>query len=428
MLLNEENVMTPPRTATVVADETPAIPGLNRALFALCALNFFMADVQAGIGPFLGVFLQRHGWQTGPIGTVMTVGGVAGMLATIPAGALIDHTTKKRLLVIVAAFCTISASLLLLSSQSVAVVTVSQLATALAGAGIGPLMAAITLGIVRQKGFNIQIGRNQAWNHAGNMAGAGLSGWLGWQFGLSAIFFLEVAFGLFAISAVLLIPEKSIDHKAARGLDDKPADDEGTAEGLRSFLRHKPLLILASCLCFFHLGNAAMLPLYGMAVVSAGKGNPAMFTAMTVMVAQAVMIIVSLLAIRFVRDRGYWIVLLISFAALPLRGLIAGSFIQHWGVWPVQILDGIGAGLQSVAVPGLVARLLNGTGRINIGQGVVMTAQGIGASLSPALGGWLAEDLGYPVAFYTLGCFAIVSLGLWIGSASTLRSADQVSA
>ena len=420
--------MTLPRTATVVTDETPAIPGLNRALLALCALNFFMADVQAGIGPFLGVFLQRHGWQTGPIGTVMTVGGVAGMLATIPAGALIDHTTKKRLLVIVAALCTISASLLLLSSQAVPVVTVSQLATALAGAGIGPLMAAITLGIVRQKGFNAQIGRNQAWNHAGNMAGAGLSGWLGWQFGLSAIFFLEVAFGLFAISAVLLIPEKSIDHKAARGLDDEPVHDEGAAEGLRSFLRHKPLLILASCLCFFHLGNAAMLPLYGMAVVSAGKGNPAMFTAMTVMVAQAVMIVVSLLAIRFVRDRGYWFVLLISFTALPLRGLIAGSFIQHWGVWPVQILDGIGAGLQSVAVPGLVARLLNGTGRINIGQGVVMTAQGIGASLSPALGGWLAEDLGYPVAFYTLGCFAIVSFGLWIGAASTIRSADQVSA
>ena len=420
--------MTQPHTTVACTGKTLAIPGLNRALFALCALNFFMADVQAGIGPFLGVFLQRHGWQTGPIGTVMTVGGVAGMLATIPAGALIDHTTKKRLLVIVAALCTISASLLLLSSQAASVVTVSQLATALAGAGIGPLMAAITLGIVRQKGFNTQIGRNQAWNHAGNMAGAGLSGWLGWQFGLSAIFFLEVAFGLFAISAVLLIPEKSIDHKAARGLDDEPVHDEGAAEGLRSFLRHKPLLILASCLCFFHLGNAAMLPLYGMAVVSAGKGNPAMFTAMTVMVAQAVMIVVSLLAIRFVRDRGYWIVLLISFSALPLRGLIAGSFIQHWGVWPVQILDGIGAGLQSVAVPGLVARLLNGTGRINIGQGVVMTAQGIGASLSPAMGGWLAEDLGYPVAFYSLGCFAILSLGLWIGAASTMRSADQVSA
>ena len=43
------------------------------------ALNFFMADMQAGIGPFLGVFLLAHGWQSGLIGTVMTIGGVAGM-------------------------------------------------------------------------------------------------------------------------------------------------------------------------------------------------------------------------------------------------------------------------------------------------------------------------------------------------------------
>lgn len=400
----------------------------NRALFSLCALNFFMADVQAGIGPFLGVFLQRHGWQTGPIGSVMTAGGIVGMLATVPAGALIDQTTKKRLFVIIAALCTISASLLLLSSQSTLVVTLSQLATALAGAGIGPLMAGMTLGIVRQKGFNAQIGRNQAWNHAGNMLGAGLSGWLGWTFGLTAIFFLEVTFGLLAIAAVLLIPEKSIDHQAARGLEEGESHAAGKAEGIRSFLRHKPLLILAACLCFFHLGNAAMLPLYGMAVVSAGKGNPAMFTAMTVVVAQAVMIGVSLLAMRFVASRGYWIVLLISFAALPLRGVIAGTFIEHWGVWPVQFLDGIGAGLQSVAVPGLVARLLNGTGRVNVGQGVVMMAQGIGASLSPALGGWLAEDLGYSAAFYTLGCFAILSLGLWIFSASVMRSAEHAPA
>lgn len=400
----------------------------NRALFSLCALNFFMADVQAGIGPFLGVFLQRHGWQTGPIGSVMMAGGIVGMLATVPAGALIDQTTKKRLFVIIAALCTISASLLLLNSQSTLVVTISQMATALAGAGIGPLMAGMTLGIVRQKGFNAQIGRNQAWNHAGNMVGAGLSGWLGWTFGLPAIFFLEVTFGLLAIAAVLLIPEKSIDHQAARGLEDGQSHAEGKAEGIRSFLRHKPLLILAACLCFFHLGNAAMLPLYGMAVVSAGKGNPAMFTAMTVVVAQAVMIGVSLLAMRFVASRGYWIVLLISFAALPLRGVIAGTFIEHWGVWPVQFLDGIGAGLQSVAVPGLVARLLNGTGRVNVGQGVVMTAQGIGASLSPALGGWLAEELGYSTAFYTLGCFAVLSLGLWIFSASVIRSAEHAHA
>jgi hypothetical protein len=44
----------------------------------LLSLNFFMADMQAGIGPFLGVFLLAHGWQSGLIGTVMTVGASPG--------------------------------------------------------------------------------------------------------------------------------------------------------------------------------------------------------------------------------------------------------------------------------------------------------------------------------------------------------------
>jgi MFS family permease len=395
-----------------------------------------MADMQAGIGPFLGVFLQQRGWTTGPIGTVMTAGGVAGMIVTGPAGAFIDHTTKKRMIVGVTGICTVVASLLILLSQSALVVTFSQVATAIAGAAIGPAVAGITLGIVRQKGFNAQNGRNQAWNHAGNMVGAGLSGWLGWKFGMPAIFYLAALFGVLAIVSVLRIPERDIDHQAARGLEGTSdggtgdggaggggAGGGGKAEGLRELARNRPLLILAVSLAAFHLGNGAMLPLYGLAVVGAGKGNAPLFVAQTVVVAQAVMIFASLAAMRVAAGRGYWLVILISFAVLPLRGFLAGTFIEHWGVWPVQALDGIGAGLQSVAVPGLVARLLNGTGRVNVGQGVVMTAQGVGASLSPAIGGWLAQLLGYHVAFYILGSFAVVSVGLWVGFAGTVRPA-----
>ncbi|MBW6529014.1 MFS transporter [Sphingomonas sp. RHCKR7] len=397
----------------------------TRATRALQALNFFMADMQAGIGPFLGVFLQQRGWTAGPIGTVMTVGGVAGMVMTVPAGAVIDHSEKKRLIVIVTGICTVMASFLILLSQSAWVVTVSQVATAIAGAAIGPAVTGMTLGIVRQRGFNAQNGRNQAWNHAGNMVGAGLSGWLGWKFGMPAIFYLAAAFGVLAILCVLSIPERAIDHDAARGLEKKDGVDEpgGAAQGFRALLENRPMLILAAALACFHLGNGAMLPLYGLAVVGAGKGNPALFTATTVMVAQGVMVITSLLAMRMAAGRGYWLVLLISFAALPLRGALAGTFIEHWGVWPVQALDGIGAGLQSVAVPGLVACLLDGTGRVNVGQGAVMTVQGVGASLSPAIGGWLAQALGYRVAFYVLGGFALASLALWIGFAAVLRPA-----
>ncbi len=111
----------------------------------LLSLNFFMADMQAGIGPFLGIFLLAHGWESGFIGTVMTIGGVAGMLMTAPAGALIDATDRKRLYVIVPGICTVTASAIILLSQRFWVVAVSQIATAIAGAAIGPAVTGMTL-------------------------------------------------------------------------------------------------------------------------------------------------------------------------------------------------------------------------------------------------------------------------------------------
>jgi MFS family permease len=107
-----------------------------------------------------------------------------------------------------------------------------------------------------------------------------------------------------------------------------------------------------------------------------------------------------------------------------LRCLIAASFITSWGVLPVQILDGIGAGLQSVVVPGLVDRVLNGTGRINVGLGAVMTLQNIGAALSPTLGGYIAQGFGYRPTFLMLGALSLGSLVIWLLAARTVKSAS----
>src|SRR5665213_3669726 len=388
----------------------------------LLALNFFMADMQAGIGPFLGVYLLAHGWESGLIGTVMTVGGVAGMLMTTPAGALVDATKRKKLYVIIPGICTVVGSGIVLLSQSFWLVTLSQVATAIAGAAIGPAVSGITLGMVRQAGFNRQNGHNQALNHAGNMVGAGLSGLLGWQFGFTAVFWLAAAFGILSIVSVLMIPSAAIDDDEARGLN-RTEDKIGQVGGFTVLLESRPLLILAAALACFHLGNGAMLPLYGLAVVSAKQADPAGFVAITIVVAQGVMILVSLIATRFAEKEGYWLVLLISFIALPIRGVVAACVMNNWGVYPVQILDGVGAGLQSVAVPGLVARILDGTGRINVGQGAVMTVQGLGASLSPAIGGWIAQEIGYSAMFLILGSFALGSIALWLGFASVLKPA-----
>ena len=397
----------------------------KRVILALQALNFFMADMQAGIGPFLGIFLLAHGWKSGLIGSVMTIGGVAGMLMTAPAGALIDATKRKRMYVVIPGVFTIIASGVILISQNFWLVSISQVATAIAGAAIGPAVIGITLGIVKQSGFNRQNGYNQAFNHAGNVVGAGLSGYLGMKFGMPAVFGLAAIFGMLSIISISLIPAKTIDNDAARGLRQETAMAE-KASGLKTLLTCKPLLILAGALAAFHLGNGAMLPLYGMAAAVNNQGNPIMFVAMTIVIAQLSMILMSVIAMRMAAKNGYWLVMLISFLALPVRGLIAAHMISHVGLYPVQILDGVGAGLQSVAVPGLVAHILNGTGRINIGQGAVMTIQGLGASLSPAIGGWIAQSMNFSAAFLILGSFAVMSIFLWLMFSKTIKNACDV--
>jgi len=386
-----------------------------RGTRALEALNFTMADVQDGLGPFLSVFLQSKGWSLGAIGSVMTAGGIVGMLATTPGGALVDATRRKRSIVVVGCSLILLASALLWWSPTLPGVIAAQVMTALAAAALGPALSGITLGLVRQAGFDHQIARNQVGSHAGNVVAAALAGVLGWKFGFGAVFVLTGCFGVLAIASVLMIPREAIDHDAARGLATTEGDHDAHVSGWTVLLTCKPLLVLAAALALFHLGNAAMLPLYGMAVVAAHQGDPNALTATTIIVAQATMVLASLLAMRLIRVRGHWWVLLLTFLALPLRGLIAASVVHTWGVFPVQILDGIGAGLQSVAVPALVARLLQGTGRVNVGQGAVMTVQGIGAALSPALGGWIAQGFGYRAAFLLLGGVSLLSLALWLG-------------
>jgi MFS family permease len=423
---------------------------------ALEALNFFMADVQAGIGPFIGVFLLSRGWRADAIGSVMTLGGLTAMAATPFVGALVDSTRSKRALIVAATLATTLASLALLPARGYAEVAASQVLSALSGAVLLPAVAGVTLGIVRARGFDRQFGRNQMANHAGNVVGAALAGWLGWRFGFGAVFALAAGFAVLAIASVLLIPAHTIDYASARGLESRAdgaqpantgqAEQAGQvaseaqagnarqagdvirdahssphARGLRTLLHNRALCLLGGALALFHLGNAGMLPLYGMGVVAAHRGNPSAFTAQTIVIAQFVMIGAAWLAPRLIRRHGYWWVLLVSWLALPVRGALAAAFMSSVGVWPVQILDGIGAGLQSVAVPALVVHLLQGSGRVNVGQGAVAAVQGVGAAVSPVLAGVLAQHFGYASAFIALGAVSTGSLVLWIGGFGALR-------
>ncbi|OZA01525.1 MAG: MFS transporter [Rhizobiales bacterium 17-65-6] len=394
--------LTPPRTSRSVSVK------------ALGGLNFFLADVRDGLGPFLGIFLLGQGWAADEIGLVMTVGGLAGMVAATPLGALADATRAKRALIAACAIGVIVASLALLAMPTLTVTVASQVITGLAGAAIGPALAALTLGLVGQNGLPHQLGQNEAFNHAGNFCAALLAGWLGWMFGVSAVFWLMAVMAAGSLVALALVRPGDIDHDVARGMEPGDAAQGHAPPGIRVLLRSVPLLILGATLLLFHLGNAAMLPLLGQAIAAQGEVDPSAYTAATVMVAQLTMIPMALLAARLARTHGYGIVFVAALVALPIRGLIAGLWPSTYALLPVQILDGVGAGLLGVATPGLAARILRGSGHVNAGIGGVMTLQGVGAALSPGLAGLVAAHLGYPAAFLTLAAAAGVALVVWL--------------
>ena len=388
-------------------------------LWPLLAVNFFMADMQSGIGPFVGVFLAQRGWDSGLIGTALTIGNIAGMLITTPVGGFIDTSNHKRAWVIIPGAAVVTGSSIILLWQNFWAVAASQVATAIAGAAIVPAVTGITLGIVGQKGFNRQNGRNQAFNHAGNMVGAAASGFLGWHFGYVSVFLLAATFGAITIACVLMIPPGSIDHRAARGSKEEDPDSQHSA--LAVLLKHKTLLVLGLALAVFHLGNAAIVPLYGISAVTDSQTNGPSFVATIVVIAQGTMVIASIVGMRIAEKRNYWLLILVSFLMLPMRGLFAFFLTGWWGVVPVEILDGIGIGLQSVAVPGMIARSLYSTGRVNLAQGAVITIQGAGAALSPALGGFIANYIGFSPTFLVLGGLGLAAAAIWIALGAAVK-------
>lgn len=374
-------------------------------------LNFFMADVRDGLGPFLGVFLQQHGWQVDQIGLVMTIGGLAGMLFTTPIGILVDALRAKRAIIIFSALAIVTACGVNYFYPTFATTVAAQTLTAIAGASIPPAIAGITLGLVGPRGFDYQLGQNESYNHAGNAFSAVMAGLFSYSFGLGAVFALMGLWAILSIITILFIRSKQIDYQLARGLDDA----HHSPQPILKLFSNKSLLILAVTVALFHLANAAMLPLLSQAMVARGSaGNAGAYTAMTVIVAQLTMIPMALLAARFSMNRGYSLIFVIALAALPIRGLLAGLIQHPYILLPVQILDGVGAGLMGVAVPGLVARILKGSGRFNAGLGMILTVQGIGASMSHTLAGTIAKHFDYGSAFLGLASVAIVGLLIWL--------------
>ena len=413
---------------------------------ALMALNFCIADVQNGMGPYVALFLQSAvGWGPAQIGTVLAAGNLAQVVAQTPAGALIDRLRKKRALLTVGIVFIAAACLATVWFTSLPVVTAAQALIGVAGAIFPPCLAAVALGLVGRQRMDRQMGTNQAFNAGGNMFAALALGAIGYFFGMKWMFYLVGGLCVAAVACVSFIRASDIDYDLARGADGEPGQEKagptqgGVLQGIKDLLKgfvelfkQRTVLVFMASAVIFHFANAAMVPLVTqMLAKNAGARTAILYTSGYMVASQLVFLIVAAVSGRLASKVGRKPLFLFAFAALAARGVLYTLSDKPAALIAVQCMDGLGAGIFGVVSVLIVADLTKGTGRFNAAQGAIATAQGCGAFLSNYVGGVVAKHMGNNFTFYMLAAIAAGGLAFfWLlmpetrGKARDARGTD----
>lgn len=377
-------------------------------------LNFFLADLRGGLGPYLNVYLFTYaGWSQASIGAVLTVSGLIGIAAHPAVGAFIDATRAKRGLIIGAAFLLSACGLAIAAAPVWPVVFAADAVMATLGAVFAPTVAAITLGLYGRDALAFRLGRNAAFDRIGNIFIAIVTGVVGVTISQAAPFFLTPVFAVLATIAALSIPAASIDHERARGLDSRNAADASPPGSLRALLHYRTLLLFAAAAALFHFSNAPMLPLIAQKLAHAHPGYESGFTSAAIILGQLSTIPMAALVAR-ADPIGRKPLLIFAFSALVLRdGLCIFAQDPSW-LLGIQLLDGAGGGLFDALLPLLLADIMRGTGHYSLARGGVGTIQGVGGALSLSVSGYIVTAFGYEAGFATLALIALAGLLLTV--------------
>jgi MFS family permease len=373
-------------------------------------LNFFLADVQTGVGPFLAIYLAGYGWNEERVGLALTVGGIAGILAQTPAGALVDQVHRKRTLIAAGVGALALGALLIAFVPTFWSVMSAQVLIGGTSSIFGPGICAVSLGIVGHHLFDARQGRNQSFNSAGNVVAAVSMGVLGYFISNRSIFFFVAVCTLPTLFALRQIRADEIDYERARGAQEDAYD--GKPVGARVLLKERPLMIFLICAVMFHFANAAMLPLLGEMLAKGHGRSSMMFMSACVVTTQFVITIIAAWSGRKAGSWGRKPLLLIAFGVLPIRAVLYTLTSNTVALVAIQILDGVGAGIFGVVSVLVIADLTQGSGRFNVTLGAIGTAVGIGAALSQTIAGTIVHRFSFDAGFLFLAAIAAAAFSI----------------
>ena len=371
---------------------------------------FFVANLQAGFGPFVSVYLTSERWTQTDIGLVLTVGGIAGLVLQIPGGAIVDETRQKRTLAAWSVVLVGLSAFAFVISPAFPVILAAWLLHAAASATLTPSIAAISLGLAGHGGMARRLGRNASFGSLGNAVAAGIMGAIGYLVSNQAVFLVTAMLAIPALVALRGIDQMEVDPFAG-STQAEFVPPSGFAHW-RAIVMNRTLSALFVCMLLFFVGNAAMLPLVGSTLTLRADDSPALFIAACIVVPQVMVTFLSPLVGRFAQSWGRRPLLLIAFAVLPIRGVCFAYIQEEYLFVAVQMLDGVSAAVIGVLVSLVVADATRKSGHFALAQGLIGTGMGIGASISTLFAGRIADLFGTGNAF--LGLAAVGALAFLV--------------
>jgi MFS family permease len=379
------------------------------SLYGLDGVNFFLAAILAGFGPYVAAYLAEHKWTHADIGFVLTASSVAGLLSQVPGGELLDGMHSKRGLVAVGAGIVILSALVIALRPSFPMVSIALVLQGATGGFLGSATAAISLGLVGYAALAERLGRNQRFASTGALVGAGLMGLVGYLLSYQAIFVIAAALGLPLLAALSWIRAADIHFGQSCGAPGHHGPEQPPRIRRLALWQDPRLLVFSVCLFLFQLANASVLPLAGEALVRGSERSSSLIISALIIVPQILVALMAPWVGRRAQSWGRRPLLLIGFAALPIRALGFALVSDPLLLIGVQMLDGISATVLGVLTALVIADITTGTGRFNLAQGVVGTASGIGASISTTLSGLVAERFGSGAGFSSVAATALVA-------------------
>jgi MFS family permease len=385
------------------------------SLRGLDGVNLLLAGALSGFGPYVAAFLAQQNWTQQNIGFALTAGGFAGLLSQLPGGALLDAIRSKRIAVALGAGMIAAGALLIAVWPSFPLVFAALVLQGITGGFLGLAIAAISLGLVGNAALAERLGRNQRFASIGGVLAAGLMGFIAYFLSYRAIFFVSAALVIPLLFALWRIQPSDIHFGRASCIPDHHGPGAPPRAGLRTLWKTHGLLVFAACVFLFQMANASMLPLAGEAFAYSRQAFSSLIVSALIMVPQIIVAIMAPWTGRRANRSGRRPLLLIGFAALPIRALIFASTTNPAILIAAQVLDGVSATMLGVLTALTIADLTAGSGRFNLAQGFVGTVSGIGASLSTALSGLVAGSLGRGAGFSGIAAVALAAVLLaWL--------------